>query len=102
MSALTPYWLSAAALIAIGFVSLLLHRELLRRLLAVCVLVNGVFVFLVALAARAPEPDPLPHALVLTGIVISVSATALALVWVRVLEGEWGVRDIDADHGDDP
>ncbi|MFT5450146.1 MAG: multicomponent Na+:H+ antiporter subunit C [Gammaproteobacteria bacterium] len=98
MTPLTPYWLCAAALFSLGFASLLLHRELLRKVLAMCVMVNGIFVFMVALAARTPQPDPLPHALVLTGIVVSVSATALALVVVRHLHKNWGISDLDSEE----
>lgn len=97
MSALTPWWLAAAALFALGFASLAMHRHLLRKVLSVCVMVNGIFVFLVALAARTPDPDPLPHALVLTGIVISVSATALVLVLMRRLHRQWGITQL-SDH----
>ena len=97
MSALTPWWLTAAALFAIGFAALALHRHLLRKVLAVCVMVNGIFVFLIGLAARTPDPDPLPQALVLTGIVISVSATALVLVLMRRLHQQWGITELTGD-----
>lgn len=86
-----PPWLAYAAsgvsLFAVGMSALVLHGEVMRKILAANVSASGVFLVLVALARRAPKgpPDPVPHALVLTGIVVSVSATALALALVRQL-----------------
>lgn len=94
MSTLTPYWLAAGIVFAIGFVALIISAHMLRKVLAVGLMTNGAFIFLVATAARSPSPDPLTHALVLTGLVISVSATALALVMMRRLHEEWGVRTL--------
>ena len=80
MSAVLAYGAAGAALIAIGLYALIVRRHLLRKILAVNVVGNGVFLVLVALAQRSGVPDPVPQAMVLTGIVVAVSATALALV----------------------
>jgi multicomponent Na+:H+ antiporter subunit C len=79
VSAVLAYGAAGAALIAIGLYALIVRRHLLRKILAVNVVGNGVFLVLVALAQRSGVPDPVPQAMVLTGIVVAVSATALAL-----------------------
>jgi multicomponent Na+:H+ antiporter subunit C len=79
VSAALAYGLAGAGLIAIGLYALIVRRHLLRKILAVNVVGNGVFLVLVALAQRSGVPDPVPQAMVLTGIVVAVSATALAL-----------------------
>jgi multicomponent Na+:H+ antiporter subunit C len=79
MTALAVFGLAGAALIAVGLYALVVRRDLLRKILAVNVVGNGVFLIIVALAQRAGVPDPVPHAMVLTGIVVAVSATAFAL-----------------------
>ena len=79
MSPLLTYGVAGAVLIAIGLYALIVRRHLLRKILAVNVVGNGVFLVLVALAQRSGVPDPVPQAMVLTGIVVAVSATALAL-----------------------
>jgi multicomponent Na+:H+ antiporter subunit C len=74
-------------LFVLGIWSFVLHRALLRKLIALNIMGGGVFHLLIALAGRgAPPADPIPHALVLTGIVVAVSATALALAFGRALE----------------
>lgn len=91
MSALVAYGLAGAGLVAVGLYGLIVHRHLLRKILAINIIGNGVFLVLVASAQRAGVPDPVPHAMVLTGIVVAVSATALALalaVRVRDATGE--------------
>ena len=83
MSQFLWYSLVGTALFSIGLGGLLIHRHLLRRVVAINVLGSGVFLIFVALAKRAGDlPDPVPLAMVLTGLVVAVSATALALVLV--------------------
>ncbi len=79
-----PFGLAAAALLAVGFYGFVTHRHPLRRLLAINIFGNGVFMTLILVARWMPGgPDPIPHAMVLTGIVIAVSATAFGLALVR-------------------
>lgn len=82
------YTAAGLLLFCLGLWSFLMHRPLLRKLIALNVMGSGVFLVFIALAYRGPEgaPDPVPHALVLTGIVVAVSATALALALGRRLE----------------
>ncbi|MBK1647324.1 cation:proton antiporter subunit C [Rhabdochromatium marinum] len=76
-------------LFVLGIWSLLLHRLLIRKLIALNIMGSGVFHLLIATAEHHGEPaDPVPHALVLTGIVVAVSATALALSFGRALRGD--------------
>ena len=84
------YGLTGCLIVALGLRTVLLHASLLHRVVAINVLVAGVFMILVAIAYRGPgvPPDPIPHALVLTGIVVAVSATALALALARRLTAE--------------
>jgi len=97
MSQLTLYGLAAAALFALGLYGLLAYAHLLRKILAVNVMGNAVFLFLVALGRTDPQQtNPVPHAMVLTGIVITVSATAFALALARRLHREVGAVDLDA------
>jgi multicomponent Na+:H+ antiporter subunit C len=66
----------------IGLHALLVHRHLLRKILAINVMSGGVFLVFIALGARAPDgvTDPVPQAMVLTGIVVALCFTAVALV----------------------
>lgn len=97
MSQLALYGVAAAALFAIGLYGLLAYAHLLRKILAVNVMGNAVFLFLVALGRIGPvETNAIPHAMVLTGIVITVSATAFALALARRLHRETGAVDLDA------
>ncbi|HNQ87441.1 MAG TPA: cation:proton antiporter subunit C [Verrucomicrobiota bacterium] len=75
------YLFGGAAVFVIGFYSLLVQAQWLRRIMALNVMGSGVFLVFIALGAQTPGPipDPVPHAMVLTGIVVSVCATGLAL-----------------------
>ena len=89
MSHIYLYALLGVALFVLGLNALLVHRHLLKKILALNVMCSGVFLTLVALAARNPQlpADPVPHAMVITGIVVTVSATALALrLMLRVFQ----------------
>jgi multicomponent Na+:H+ antiporter subunit C len=84
MTELEPriYLLAGAALFAVGIYGVILQSHFLKRILALNVMGNGVFLILITLAALTPGdvPDPVPHAMVLTGIVVAVCATGLGLV----------------------
>ena len=92
MSAALFYALAGAGLFSIGLRALLVHRHLLRKILAINVMGSGVFLVLAAIATRtgAAIPDPVPHAMIITGIVVAVAATALALALMLKLTAETG------------
>ena len=99
MSAAAWYSMVGIALFAMGFAALVLHRELLRRVIALNLMGNGVFLLFVATANRAADgPDPVPLAMVLTGLVVSVSATALALALIVRLRQHSGSSQLPEDH----
>lgn len=79
---------TGAALFALGLFGFIVHRHLMRRLLAFNIMGSGCFLVLVGLAQDRGGVDHVPQALVLTGIVVAVASTALALVifrrWFRV------------------
>lgn len=77
------YALTGGLLASVGLLGFILHRHLLRRLMAFNLMGSGCFLILTGLSQSAQGVDAVPQALVLTGIVVAVSATALALVLVR-------------------
>jgi multicomponent Na+:H+ antiporter subunit C len=86
MNASVLFMGAGAALFGIGLYGLLAYAPWMRKILALNVMGNGVFLIFIALARRDPlVTDPVPHAMVLTGIVISVSATAFALALLKRL-----------------
>jgi multicomponent Na+:H+ antiporter subunit C len=85
--------LTGVALVAIGLLGVVAHRNLLRRVIGLNLVSSGVFLVLLGLAARSTPADPVPHALVLTGLVVGVSSTALLLALaVRLHRDTGGAR----------
>ena len=85
---------AAVILFAIGFSTLLLHRNLLKKIIGLNIMDTAVFLFLTSIGyvrgklapiivPEAPNyqdyVNPIPAGLVLTGIVVSVSVTAVML-----------------------
>jgi multicomponent Na+:H+ antiporter subunit C len=101
MIELIPY-AAAMALVAVGIYAVVTKENLIKKVIGLIVLTNGIHMFLISLGYRtggiAPimsvtDPglfsllavDPLPQAMVLTSIVISLSISALALsIIIRV------------------
>ncbi len=90
------YSLVGVGLFTLGLYALIVHRHLIRKILAINIMGSGVFLILVALAARSrgTAPDPVPQAMVITGIVVAVSATALALALVLRVRTKTGAAEI--------
>ena len=83
-------------LFSLGLYALIVHANLLRKILAINVVSSGVFLVLVALARRMDSvpPDPVPHAMVITGIVVAVSVTAFALILMLQIAKETGRAEL--------
>lgn len=104
MSAALVYALAGIGLFSIGLHALVVHRHLLRKILAINVMGSGVFLVLAAVASRSDTaiPDPVPHAMIITGIVVAVAATALALVLMLRLTTETGHAVLSGTNEDKP
>ena len=117
MSFLTNYVeMSAMVLFGIGFTTLLLHRNMIKKIIGFSIMDNAIFLFLaakgyiegktapiVADVSAALENgvdtalyiNPIPAGLVLTGIVVSVSVTAVMLSLTIRLYRRYHTLDID-------
>ena len=104
------YETGAVILFGIGFTTLLMHRNLLKKIIGLNFMDSGLYLFLAAkgyIAGRlAPiimngdtDPtkyvNPIPTGLVLTGIVVSVSVTAFLLALTCRLYDKFHTLDID-------
>jgi len=100
----------AVILFGIGFTTLLLNRNLLKKIIGFSMMDNAIYLFLAAkgyIAGRkAPiitdgvlsadaYINPVPAGLVLTGIVVSVSVTALMLALTIRLYRRYHTLNID-------
>jgi multicomponent Na+:H+ antiporter subunit C len=97
-------------LFGIGFTLLLLHRNLIKKIIGLNIMDTAVYLFLTSLGyitgREAPIVlngvtdvemyiNPVPSGLVLTGIVVSVSFTAIMLALVIRLYRRYRTLDID-------
>ena len=100
----------AVLLYGIGFTLLLLHRNLLKKIIGLNIMDTAVFLFLTSMgfiSGREPPIvtngitdaslyiNPVPSGLVLTGIVVAVSFTALMLALTIRLYRRYRTLDID-------
>ncbi|MBO4360877.1 MAG: cation:proton antiporter subunit C [Eubacteriaceae bacterium] len=101
---------AAVVLFAVGFSSLLLHRNLFKKIIGLNIMETASYLFLTATgyirgrtapivtgsaAEAAKYVNPLPAGLVLTGIVVSVSFTAVMLSLMIRLYREYRTLDLD-------
>lgn len=107
----TNYYETAAMILfGIGFTTLLMHRNLIKKIIGFNFMDSGLYLFLAAkgyIAGRlAPiitdgdtDPskyvNPIPTGLVLTGIVVSVSVTAFLLALTCRLYDRFHTLDLD-------
>ena len=110
-SLLVNYYETVAVLVfGIGFATLLLHRNLVKKIIGMNVMDTAVYLFLaakgyisgraipiVADGVRDAEVyiNPIPTGLILTGIVISVSMTAFALALIINLHKKYDTLDFN-------
>ena len=109
---LTNYEEAAAIILfGIGFTTLLLQRNMIKKIIGFSIMDSSIYLFLAAKGyiqgGRAPildvtNPDqirnfinPIPAGLVLTGIVVSVSVTALMLALTVRLYRRYHTLDLD-------
>lgn len=100
----------AVILFAVGFVTLLLHRNLLKKIIGLNIMDTATYLFLTSIGyiegREAPivtngvtavehYVNPLPAGLVLTGIVVSVSVTALMLALTVRLYQRYHTLNLD-------
>ena len=117
MDILTNYVeMAAMVLFGIGFTTLLLHKNMIKKIIGFSIMDNAIFLFLAAkgyIAGRtapivtdvqaalesgvdtAAYINPIPAGLVLTGIVVSVSVTAVMLSLTIRLYRRYHTLDID-------
>lgn len=100
-------------LFGIGFSILLLHRNLIRKIIGMNIMDVSIFLYLATKGyIRGGEVpiieenihmgvdyyiNPLPGGLVLTGIVVSVCMTAFALALVKKYYEKYQTLDLDED-----
>ena len=95
-------------LFCIGFTTLLLHKNLIKKIIGMNIMDTGIYLFLASMGfietgkapiIGTPAPDlyinPIPSGLVLTGIVVSVSVTALMLSLTIRLYNRYHTLDLD-------
>lgn len=106
----------AIGVIVVGMYAILAKDNLLKKLLGLGIMTNGIHVFLIALGYRAggiipimqdldfqrfslAAVDPLPQALVLTSIVINLSVLAVGLSIVILLFRKFKTLDSSKIRG---
>ncbi len=104
-----PY-IVCLALFAMGIVTVLTRRNLIKKILGLNIMETAVFLFFISMGnlkggrvpvidlsdpAGAPYVNPLPTVLILTGLVVSVSVTTLALSLAVKLHRFYGTLDME-------
>lgn len=101
------YEVVSVLIFGIGFTTLLLNRNLIKKIIGFNFMDNGIYLFLACkgyieggtapiLVEGAPTYiNPVPSGLVLTGIVVSVSVTAFLLALTARLYYHYHTLDID-------
>ncbi len=97
----------AVILFGIGFTMLLLHRNLIKKIIGLNIMDTAVYLFLASMGyidGFAPPIikegvtdyiNPIPSGLVLTGIVVSVSVTAMMLALTVKLYQRYHTLNLD-------
>ena len=101
---------AAAILFGIGVTNLLLHKNLIKKIIGLNIMDTAVYLFLAekgyitgrvapivvnGVQDMGAYINPIPAGLVLTGIVVSVSVTALMLSLTIRLYGRYRTLDLD-------
>jgi multicomponent Na+:H+ antiporter subunit C len=101
MSSATLYGLCGAVLVGLGLFGLIVHPQLLRKILAFNLIGSGVFLLFGVVARKGAAAgfggDPVPQALVITGLVVAFAATALAIALLLRLFEQTGQVTLRSD-----
>ena len=104
------YDTAAMILFGVGFMTLLLNNNLIKKIIGMNIMDTSIFLFFIAKGYihghRAPILEsttdigkhfinPLPSALMLTGIVVAVSTTAFALALTIRIYDAYGTIELD-------
>lgn len=105
------YETAAVILFFIGFMTLLLHRNIIKKIIGMNIMDSATYLFLAAngyiqgriapfaqvgqQATVEMYANPIPTGLVLTGIVVSVSVTAFSFALAYRLNQRFGTLDVD-------
>ena len=103
--------MAAMILFGIGFTTLMLHRNMMKKIIGFSMMDSAIFLYLaakgyiegrVAPFATVGEAatvekfvNPIPTGLVLTGIVVSVSVSAFSFALAYRLQRRFGTLDVD-------
>ena len=100
MSTTTLFGLCAALLLGLGLYGLIVNPQPLRKVLAVNLMGNGIFLVCAVIARRGAAAglggDPVPQALLITAIVVAFAASALAVALMLRLFEETGACSLSA------
>ena len=100
-------YLLTALLMAIGLYILIVHGNLIKKLIGLNIFQGAVFILFILLAkvdgGSAPTlvnttdvyANPLPHVMILTAIVVAISTTALGLSLIVRIHDTWNTLDED-------
>ncbi len=110
-SLLINYYDSAAMILfGVGFMTLLLNNNLIKKIIGMNIMDTSIFLFFITKGyiegmsvpihdAAGSDPatfmNPLPSALMLTGIVVAVSTTAFALALTIKIYETYGTIELD-------
>ncbi|MCI9575349.1 MAG: cation:proton antiporter subunit C [Clostridiales bacterium] len=105
------YEIAAIILFGIGFMTLLLHSNLIKKVVGLNIMDTAIYLFLASrgfiegreapllIGTSVSESgvyiNPIPAGLVLTGIVVSVSVTAFSLALIQRLYKKYHTLNLD-------
>ena len=111
MNLLTNYFETCSVILfGIGFATLMMNKNLIKKIIGMNIMDTSVFLFLVAkgyiVGRHAPiitktyegvdaYINPIPSALILTGIVVAVSITAFLLALTVRVHEKFGTIDLE-------
>ncbi|WP_097028458.1 sodium:proton antiporter [Clostridium peptidivorans] len=108
---LTNYYETASIILfGIGFATLLLHNNLIKKIIGLNIMDTSIFLFFIAKGYMEGKDapiivngfkgvngyiNPIPTSLMLTGIVVAVSTTAFALALTIKMHEKYGTIELN-------